>query len=75
MGRLITFPTKPVEGAQAPSITRTPELAFVLAILSVLPPEARRKALLQVQAQCGPMTECQASMQAAQIAATLLRKA
>lgn len=73
MAQIIPFPAP--EGAQAPSITRTPELALVLGILAALPAETKREAMRQVIACCKPARGCEASQEAAHLAAMILGEA
>lgn len=73
MGTVIQFPAP--EGAKAPSITRTPELALLLGILAALPAATKRKAMRQVIAACEPARGCEASQEAAHLAAMILGEA
>ncbi|MEJ6010143.1 hypothetical protein [Novosphingobium aquae] len=73
MGQIIQFPTP--EGAKVPSITRTPELALVLGILAALPAATKCKAMRQVIACCALADDCEASREAAHIAAKILGEA
>lgn len=73
MGDVVTLADRRAKAPQ-PRVTRTPELALVMALYDVLPKASRRKALCAVMMLSDLDPGCEASAVAAYIAATLALK-
>ena len=64
---------EPRRKAAPPQPTRTPELAFILAIFATLSAEAQAKSVSSIRAMARANPDCEASQDAANIADMLSR--
>ncbi|CAH0496620.1 hypothetical protein [Novosphingobium sp. CECT 9465] len=62
---------QPVSEPRKPDFTRTPEMAFILALVGSLPAKQRSRVLLQVMMMSERTPDCEASRDAGYLAAMM----